>query len=451
MLKALGGAGGGAGSVNFSAGTASGNIGSVVFSNSNGVSFGLNGSTLTASVAAGAAAINFSAGTTSSNIGSVVFSNSNGLSFGLNASTITGNFSTLVFSNSNNVSFGTNASTLTASYALAVSAAGGTSNALSGLTFSNVNGVSFGLSTGAGVGTLSASVAAQTNQSGGIYVLNNTTGASSTSTYDARSLSVTLGGALSGGWTNGSFEVSAPATSSLVGVNGISISTNGSTISISNLASTAPVTRFIWPQAQLTALSAPGNASATFVYFAPQVGITATRVDALVSWAGASSATTNTCAFAISAYAVIYTRNASTLSSLSSGSTQTTYSYASNTGGQTQLITGAMRPISVPVNINMSAGEYFVGFNIVTATSSVGLSTTNLAQSISMMGGIAIQTAAVYAEFTNVTTASSGLYFGMGVYSAATTGLSAAYSISGINQTGSSLSQANIALVFRNA
>ena len=63
-------------------------------------------------------------------------------------------------SGSNNISFGTNGSTITASYALNVSAPSGTSNALSGITFSNSNGVSFGLSTGAGVGTLTASIAA---------------------------------------------------------------------------------------------------------------------------------------------------------------------------------------------------------------------------------------------------------------------------------------------------
>jgi hypothetical protein len=44
---------GGGGAVNFSAGTASNNLQTVVFSNSNGVSFGLNGSTITASVNAG--------------------------------------------------------------------------------------------------------------------------------------------------------------------------------------------------------------------------------------------------------------------------------------------------------------------------------------------------------------------------------------------------------------
>lgn len=46
----------GAGAVNFSAGTTSNNLASVVFSNSNGVSFGLNGSTITGSVNAGGGA-----------------------------------------------------------------------------------------------------------------------------------------------------------------------------------------------------------------------------------------------------------------------------------------------------------------------------------------------------------------------------------------------------------
>lgn len=44
--------GGGGGAINFSAGTTSGNLGTVVFSNSNNVSFGLNGGTITGSVPA---------------------------------------------------------------------------------------------------------------------------------------------------------------------------------------------------------------------------------------------------------------------------------------------------------------------------------------------------------------------------------------------------------------
>lgn len=80
----------------FSAGTLSSLRSDITFSNSNGVTFGLDtNGVITASVATAAAgnSINFSAGTTSNNLASVVFSNSNGVTFGLNGSTITASFS----------------------------------------------------------------------------------------------------------------------------------------------------------------------------------------------------------------------------------------------------------------------------------------------------------------------------------------------------------------------
>lgn len=64
------------------------NAGTVQFANSNGVTFGLNGSTMTASVSV-APNITFSAGTASTATGSVVFASSNGISFGLTSNTIT--------------------------------------------------------------------------------------------------------------------------------------------------------------------------------------------------------------------------------------------------------------------------------------------------------------------------------------------------------------------------
>lgn len=71
--------------VAISAGTQSGITGNIVFSNSNGISFGMSGSSqVTASHA-----INISAGTTSNNLSAFTFSNSNGVSFGLNGSTLT--------------------------------------------------------------------------------------------------------------------------------------------------------------------------------------------------------------------------------------------------------------------------------------------------------------------------------------------------------------------------
>jgi hypothetical protein len=155
--------------VNVSAGTTSSNLSAVTFSNSNNVSFGLNGGTITASASAASSqgSINFSAGTTSNNLSAVTFSNSNGVSFGLNGSTITGsvatsltninisagttsnNLSAVTFSNSNGVSFGLNGSTITASVAAAAASinisAGTTSQNLTAVTFSNSNGISFGL------------------------------------------------------------------------------------------------------------------------------------------------------------------------------------------------------------------------------------------------------------------------------------------------------------------
>src|ERR1700690_662887 len=164
--------------VNFSAGTTSNNLSAITFSNSNGISFGLNGSTLTGSVATSLTNVNFSAGTTSNNLSAITFSNSNGISFGLNGSTLTGsvatsltnvnfsagttsnNLSAVTFSNANGVSFGLNGSTITASVAAgAVNfSAGTTSNNLNSITFSNSNGISFGLNGSTLTGSVATSL-----------------------------------------------------------------------------------------------------------------------------------------------------------------------------------------------------------------------------------------------------------------------------------------------------
>ena len=420
----ISGAGGGGGGAAISAGTQSTNGGTVVFSNSNGVSFGMsNSSIITASVAQQTGISGIIVSNTTYTSGTVSFSNANGISFGssagqaitasytvpstaglISAFKISGsaasvNATAMTFSNSNNVTLGlstaANAGTLTASFALNVSATGGTSNAISGLTFKDSPNISFGLSTGVGVGTITASV---------------------------------------------------PATSSLSATGGLSIAINASTISVG----VVPVSKFLVGAANLTALTVPTNASMSIQYVPVPIPVSGSRIDALVAMSGGSGATAATGAIALSAYAIIYTKNASTLSSLSSGSTQTTYSYASNTAGQTQLTASAIRPVSVPVNFLMTQGEYFVGFNLITATSSVGTATTNYGLTLSMMGGNAIQTVLPYAEITANTATSTNWQGGMGMYSAATTGVPTAVSLSAINQTGSAISAANIAIAFRN-
>ena len=79
-----------------SAGGSSQVAGTIVFSNSNGVSFGLSNGTMTASaVGGGGGGVAISAGTNSTSTGTVVFSNSNGVSFGMDTNgVVTGTVAT---------------------------------------------------------------------------------------------------------------------------------------------------------------------------------------------------------------------------------------------------------------------------------------------------------------------------------------------------------------------
>ena len=116
--------------INISAGTTSNNLSAVTLSNSNNVSFGLNGSTITASatVASSQGSINVSAGTTSNNVSAITFSNGSGVSFGL----------------ATGAGVGTITASVNALTAINISA-GTTSNNLTAFTLSNSNGISFGL------------------------------------------------------------------------------------------------------------------------------------------------------------------------------------------------------------------------------------------------------------------------------------------------------------------
>lgn len=202
--------------------------------------------------------------------------------------------------------------------------------------------------------------------------------------------------------------------------------------------------------AGITALTAPGQGSVSIQYLNQPWPLTASRMDLLVSWVGATSAAANTGAVVISAYGAIYTLSASSLVTLSSGSTQTTYTYASNNSGQSQLTAAAIRPISVPMNVSMTPGEYFVAFNFSTNSSSIGTATTNLAQSMSVMGYNSNQSALNYAEVTAATNSNSNIYGGMGIWTSAQTGIPNSLPQTQIAMTGASQSAAQFAYVLRN-
>lgn len=215
------GSGGGGGGVAISASGSSASSGTVVFSNSNGVSFGMSGSTVTASVAAGPSAGigGIGASTQTATSGTVVFSASNGLSFGLSGSSqITGSHDgfrsvsagtthalgpSLSLANSNGLSFGVSGSTVTASYTVPSTAglisavnlsAGTASSSLTNLVLSNSNGVSFGLGTGSVVTASVAAGATATGNLGGIAANGSTATSGTVSFSNSNGISFGLNG-----------------------------------------------------------------------------------------------------------------------------------------------------------------------------------------------------------------------------------------------------------------
>lgn len=167
---------------------------------------------------------------------------------GISAGTVTNTYQTITLSNSNNVSFGlgTGASagviTASASYPaqtvqpVAVSGSNG-SFSYSTLTMGALNGLSFYTSNGSMVG--SYTVPTQSNQTGAVYASSQTYGQSSSSTYDARSLSLVGSGGVSVGWSGGSLMVSGqtttPQTVQPVAVSGSNGSFAFSTLTMGNL------------------------------------------------------------------------------------------------------------------------------------------------------------------------------------------------------------------------
>lgn len=160
-----GGAGAAGNTGSISAGTTRATLGEVVFSNSNSVSFGVNGQTVTASISTlPETPFGISAGTQSVSTGTLVFSNSNNVTFGMSGSSrVTASASfpaetpfaisagtqsvstgTMVFSDSNGISFGMSGSSrITASYTVPPSFSAGVSTDGDTLGSTGVTGTRF--------------------------------------------------------------------------------------------------------------------------------------------------------------------------------------------------------------------------------------------------------------------------------------------------------------------
>lgn len=219
--------------VNVSAGSTSNNLTNLVFSNSNQVTFGISGSTVTASIpaipttAGLLSRINVSAGTTSNNLSAFTLSNSNGLAFGLNGSVITGSYSQAAqtantFSNSNNVSFTNNAGVINASASFPTQTS---------LNYSNANGATFGIA--GSTLTLSYTVPSTAGLLSAIKVSAGTQSSNLSAITLSNSNGLAFG--LSNGTITGSYTV--PSTAGLISninISGGTTSSNVNSIVFSN-------------------------------------------------------------------------------------------------------------------------------------------------------------------------------------------------------------------------
>jgi len=215
--------------IRVSGGTTSNLLSAITFADGNGVSFGMNAGTLTASVAAAGGAQTGISGMQVSNTtytsGTVTFQNANGISFGSSGangisasytvptvptayvSSVNGSSGAISLNVGSSLSASTNGSSITFGLASNITTAlqsagaylttamqsnavtlsnirvsgGTTSNLLSAITFADGNGVSFGMNAGTLTASVAAAGGAQTGISG--LVVSNTTYTSGTVTF----------------------------------------------------------------------------------------------------------------------------------------------------------------------------------------------------------------------------------------------------------------------------
>lgn len=364
----------------------------LIFRDSGGVAFGIDqfggGIRITASAPAGLTAINISAGTTSNNLSALTFANGNGVSFGINASTLTASIATSL----TNIRL----------------SAGTTSNLLSAVTFSNANGVSFGLD----AGTITASHNALTSQSNQNVTAGNGGFAFETLSFsnaNGISFGTSAGSAITGShnaittarastdgiglntaqtnvtWTVNSSGVSLNAagyagTGTSATNASVTLNSNGLAISVAAPGGGAGATLTSWsPDMQISvAGSNAANSSVSLCPFRLDQNVSASQFACVASVSAATAANTSSAGFRIGVSAVIYTKSGATLSSLNSGSMSTSTFHQSNSTlsvANQRMFTFALATASA-----FTPGQYWLALHVTTTTSGQ----TSLAKGLSM-------------------------------------------------------------------
>ena len=126
--------------------------------------------------------------------------------------------------------------------------------------------VSVGMSGGS---LLISATTAQSNQTEGLYAVGNTTGQSSSTTVDARTLSIQGAGIASVGYSAGSLIVSVPAGGGAAGTNTLGMSNLGNTAGTSGVITGSGLQEIIVGGNNITVSQSVNGASATLSLVAP--------------------------------------------------------------------------------------------------------------------------------------------------------------------------------------
>lgn len=449
---------GGADGVNLiAAGTqTASSTGTVVFSNSNNVTFGMtNSSIVTASVtvASTQGSVNLSAGTTSNLASAFTFSNSNGLAFGLNAGTVTGSYTVPTVPAQFTGGFSTNGNTLgdTGLVTGRVVLIGGNNVTLSGST--NAGSISITVS--------GPNTAAQSNQQMTMFATGNTT-LSSTGTSNASSLIFRGSGAASVGITNGSvlIDVAAGAAAITQSVGMSTQTAGGSTAGTTGYATGDDILYHFVPGSNITMSQSVNGASATLSIYGANGGGAATQsgwdpwqqagrnpasfgngsikidpvrleqpvqFDRIVLPLNNTNSSNSSGSHTLSFRFGFYTRNASTLSLLSSTSSSTALTH-SGTAGSYSLYSG-FRIFTIPFTTTLATGDYWLALWSSTASGGANGSYSNWI--VSHIGSN------FHGHFGSSHATTAQLTLGMGHYSATTAALPNSIGFNQIQASGS--------------
>lgn len=205
------------------------------------------------------------------------------------------------------------------------------------------------------------------------------------------------------------------------------------------------LSKFEYPEGIFTSIGQTGLGSLSLnrVYFPLPVTASQLKIGGSISCATNTSVTTASANHTL--WMGIYTFNNSTLSLASSGSAAHNFAWSVSNSSTGNSSVNSMREMTVPMNVNITPGEYWIGAVLSQATTYTSLG-------FSIFGNPNIASAASAAFLSPIdTTAGNNIYYGQGIYTAAVSSGPSSILKAHINYTSASnVQRANYYVAFYN-